>query len=51
MKECNIQLSFLSAFYRKNVAEVIDAAPDKVSLVSPADSSTNIQLDAVSNLE
>lgn len=39
--------TFSSPFYRKNVAEVIDAAPNKVSLVSPADSSTNIQLDAV----
>ena len=29
------------------MAEVIDAAPDKVSVVSPADSSINIQLDAV----
>ena len=47
MKSATFSSPFLSAFYRKNVAEVIDAAPDKVSLVSPADSSTNIQLDAV----
>ena len=47
MKSATFSSPFLSAFYRKNVAEVIDAAPDKVSVVSPADSSTNIQLDAV----
>ena len=47
MKSATFSSPFLSAFYRKNVAEVIDAAPDKVSIVSPADSSTNIQLDAV----
>ena len=47
MKSATFSSPFLSTFYRKNVAEVIDAAPDKVSLVSPADSSTNIQLDAV----
>ena len=47
MKSATFSSPFLSAFYRKNVAEVIDAAPDKVSLVSPADSFTNIQLDAV----
>ena len=47
MNNATFSSPFLSAFYRKNVAEVIDAAPDKVSVVSPADSSTNIQLDAV----
>ena len=47
MKSATFSSPFLSTFYRKNVAEVIDAAPDKVSVVSPADSSTNIQLDAV----
>lgn len=44
MKNAIFSSPFLSS---RNVAEVIDAAPDKVSLVSPADSSTNIQLDAV----
>ena len=47
MKSATFSSPFLSAFYRKNVAEVIDTAPGKVSVVSPADSSTNIQLDAV----
>ena len=47
MKSATFSSPFLSTFYRKNVAEVIDAAPDKVSVGSPADSSTNIQLDAV----
>ena len=47
MKSATFSSPFLFVFYRKNVAEVIDAAPDKVSVVSPADSSTNIQLDAV----
>ena len=47
MKSAIFSSPFLSAFYRKNIAEVINATPDKVSIVSPADSSTNIQLDAV----
>ena len=47
MKSATFSSPFLSAFYRKNIAEVIDSAPDKVSAVSPVDSSTNIQLDAV----
>ena len=47
MNSATFSHPFLSVFYRKNVAEVIDAAPDKVFVVSPADSSTNIQLDAV----